>query len=1060
MENKVEIDINGALGSIQSLIGSLDTLNSSLTKVLNNTGVSTLSNEITQIKNEANGINPVFNKLKELQSELRKSGDSKLAIQIKEYTQELYKTQSSTADEKIKEVRQLIEKKLGSNFLKDFNDSLKNTDDNKKGNAIQSLRKMFNIGAVYTVLRKGFNIAKDLTKANIDMIETYNLFEVSMGKTVDEYGKLDVESSKYYIKALNFQNQMNEKLATNKAELMEYQSMYYSMLKSQGIDLDSSYLMSESLTKAGYDIASLYNLDVEDAMSKLKSGLAGQVEPLRKIGIDISESSLQKVLDDVGIERSVQQLSYAEKEVARYIAIVNQGKQAQGDFAKTMDSSANQIKIFHNQLAELKQVAGAFINNVFGGILVYVNAIIMVIKEILKSFADLLGWDLESSGVNSLDTSIEDIGTNLNDATKKAKEFKKQLMGFDEINNITLPTDNSDSGTNTIGGIDTRLLNNLTEWDNKMDSISGKAQEIRDKMLEWLGFKRNDDGTWKLGEGYTNFEKIKDVVLTIGSLILGWKLGGFISSISEALTKLGLLKGAISKLKAGIGIGLVITSIYFVSNGISGIRNGEITGENLLKSLGGSIGLGVGAGILTGNVMLGLTIGLVGIEFTMMEIGKQTTQYKLYETLKETLGNFGIKVDIGDSLEMYFSTFLCIFEGFKFLGLEEKIIENVKNTLYNVANYIEKIPIIGSSIANGIRSALKIEWNETGNTIKYTTEQAMKDAEPWVKTNAEKLGRNTAQAYRSGISNTESEVSQTTIDIITRANRSATPTATSEGYALGNTFGSSGNRGIASVSLNSGTQQMVNTARQTILNNTLFGEGSNLARTAKTGFSSNSNAYSEGMELGNTLQTGLEDKSLRYTGYSLAQDAKDGFSSNDMEYVGYQATNGIASGMENGKWSIASVATSLGNWALSKFKSIFGIHSPSKVMADEVGKYISLGLAEGIEDETDSVMESIQTLSKGIVVNTKDILVDTNQYIDYGAIKGQVQTQSNITFNDNISNQIATASYEAFCKAMREEGVKVNVEAKTEEGVIFKKVQTEANEYAIQTGENPFPVLA
>ena len=111
LENKVEIDINGALGSIQSLIGSLDTLNSSLTKVLNNTGVSTLSNEITQIKNEANGINPVFNKLKELQSELRKSGDSKLAIQIKEYTQELYKTQSSTADEKIKEERQLIEKK-------------------------------------------------------------------------------------------------------------------------------------------------------------------------------------------------------------------------------------------------------------------------------------------------------------------------------------------------------------------------------------------------------------------------------------------------------------------------------------------------------------------------------------------------------------------------------------------------------------------------------------------------------------------------------------------------------------------------------------------------------------------------------------------------------------------------------------------------------------------------------------------------------------------------------------------------------------------------------------
>ena len=71
--------------------------------------------------------------------------------------------------------------------------------------------------------------------------------------------------------------------------------------------------------------------------------------------------SLETVLNQLGIDRSVQELSYAEKEIARYIAIVQQGGQAQGDFARTMDSSANQIRIFQNQLAELKQVAGAFI---------------------------------------------------------------------------------------------------------------------------------------------------------------------------------------------------------------------------------------------------------------------------------------------------------------------------------------------------------------------------------------------------------------------------------------------------------------------------------------------------------------------------------------------------------------------------------------------------------------------------------------------------------------------------------------------------------------------------
>ena len=514
--------------------------------------------------------------------------ESKVEVQINEAVKSI-----DTLIGSLGTLKSALNNTVGSNSNNKIKD---NVDQATK--TIMALKSAVNFGAIYVGARKLWTNLKGISTEYIDMVETNNLFEVAMGKVIDQYGNLDEAQSKYYTRAMDFQNQMNEKLATNKSELQKYQSMYYSMLKSQGIDLDSSYKMSESLTKAGYDIASLYNLTVEDAMDKLKSGMAGQVEPLRKIGVDISESALQKVLQDAGIERSVQKLSYAEKEVARYIAIIKQAGQAQGDFAKTFESPANQAKVFKNQLIELKQVAGSFIVNAFQPILVWANAIIMVIKEILKSFANLFGYDLGTNGgtyLGEVSDNVDDIGTGLGTATKKVKEFKKQLLGFDEINNIEAPTtsNGSSSGSGGVaGGIDSKLLDSLKEWDNKMESISGKAQEIRDKMLEWLGFERNDDGTWKLKEGLTNFEKIKDVVETIGIALGTWKIASAITNFMKSFGLLGT--GDASKQKGfqiAFGITMLLTGIFAQYKGTQHMLNGDIDLFTLLETV-----LGTGAG--------------------------------------------------------------------------------------------------------------------------------------------------------------------------------------------------------------------------------------------------------------------------------------------------------------------------------------------------------------------------------------------------------------------------------------------------------------------------------
>ena len=461
---------------------------------------------------------------------------------------------------------------------------------------MNAFKKALGLGVIYTGLRKTASIVKDVAKANIDMIETNNLFEVSMGKVVDQYGNLNEESSKYYTKAMNFQNEMNEKLATNKSELQQYQAMYYSMFKGQGINKDASYTMSESLTKAGYDIASLYNLSVEDAMNKIKSGIAGQVESLRTIGIDVSESSLSKILNDVGIERSVQQLSYAEKEVARYIAIIEQAGQAQGDFAKTFESPANQIRVFQNQLIELKQVAGSFIVNAFGGIIVWANAIIMAIKEIIKSIASLFGYDLSSGGSYNLadNVGISDLNSGLGGATKKAKELKKQLMGFDEINNIDPASTSGGSGSSSgvATGVDDKLLNALKEWDNKMSSISGKAQEYRDKILEALGFTKDTNGNLKWSwKNMNNILKVLTVIAGIvgGILIIG-KLTKLVNWLKTLFTVLKTGKGATTTF--GLGLQTIGKIILGLKSGFTNLGSwiSMVVGQyNVFRKSGNSV---------------------------------------------------------------------------------------------------------------------------------------------------------------------------------------------------------------------------------------------------------------------------------------------------------------------------------------------------------------------------------------------------------------------------------------------------------------------------------------
>lgn len=504
-------------------------------------------------------------KLKEAETRFRTLGETAKANKIKEMLQTI---NAETTDVKgsMNELRQYIEKTFGTDALKQFDKELKNIDNStknisKKSNFGKSLKTALGIGTVALGIRKAYNFFKDATTESIDFVETQNLFNVSMGRAVDQYGNLDREASKYYTKAMAFQEKLSDKLKINIEESMEYQALFNAMSKSMGIGDEPSYKISENFTKLGYDLSSLYNIDPENAMQKLRAGLSGQTKPLRDLGLDITQQSLEPLLDELGIERSTKQLSQAEKMIARYIVVLRQASLAHGDFAKTMDSPANQLRIFNAQLTVFKRNVGNLWQGLLGNILPYINAIMMVINELLKMIAKLFGFQVSDQNVNiSAGIGADDLADDLGTATGKAKELKKQLMGFDEINNITLP-DNSSSGVGgaSVGGIDQRLLDMMGEYDNLMDGVSSKANEIKDKIMKWLGF--TGDTVHDMEHLKKTLDTIKIVAGVIGTLILGWKITNFLGNLSSAILKiktfLGIFKGGNKSkgLSEALGVG-------------------------------------------------------------------------------------------------------------------------------------------------------------------------------------------------------------------------------------------------------------------------------------------------------------------------------------------------------------------------------------------------------------------------------------------------------------------------------------------------------------------------
>ena len=308
----------------------------------------------------------------------------------------------------------------------------------KSGQSFTKLGKKALFGAIS--LNKVSSVVSSWISESNDYVENLNLFTVSMG----EYA----EAAKEYAETIG------EAMGIDPSDWMRSQGVFMTLATGFGVVNDRASTMSQQLTQLGYDISSFFNISVEDAMQKLQSGIAGELEPLRRLGYDLSQAKLEATALSLGIDKTVSSMTQAEKAELRYYAIMTQVTTAHGDMARTLDAPANQLRILQAQVTQAARALGNIFIPALNAILPYAIAAIKVLRELANAFANLFGYslpDVDYSGLASVGSDASSASGALDDATKSATKLRKTLLGIDELNVMSDPTSGGGGGSSSYG---------------------------------------------------------------------------------------------------------------------------------------------------------------------------------------------------------------------------------------------------------------------------------------------------------------------------------------------------------------------------------------------------------------------------------------------------------------------------------------------------------------------------------------------------------------------------------------------------------------------------------
>mgnify|MGYP000302798727 FL=1 len=427
-------------------------------------------------------------------------------------------------------------------------------------------------------------LGKAVAKFN-DFYEATDLFHNAMGNLS---GEADTLISK-----------MQGLLGVDPTKAMTYMATIQSLGTSFGLASDKAYVLSKNLTQLAYDEGSYWNKDVAETFTAMSSAISGEIEPIRRLGVDLSQARLQQELLALGFNKQVSSLSQADKAVLRYIAIMKQTANVQGNLAQTIQSPANQIKILKAQLDMLAKSVGSLLYPAMKSILPPLIAAVQLIREFVEWVAKLMGVKVVFTDFTKSADSVGGIGDamdNTADSTKKAaKALKDYTMGFDELNIIDPTQGSSGSGSGASAG------NILGDVDLSGYDMFKQYNEEFAKQIDAIK------------------QKIKDMLPVIGAISAAlalWKITNFLTNIATAISKMTDLQ----KLALSIATVVVEASLVFsFAKGYASSGNPlELLGEVVSAAFGsfvlwrtmGADGVTLGMGIAFVASLAGLTYAL------------------------------------------------------------------------------------------------------------------------------------------------------------------------------------------------------------------------------------------------------------------------------------------------------------------------------------------------------------------------------------------------------------------------------------------------------------------
>lgn len=964
---------------------NIDAIKLNVSSNVDTKGLDKLVRSLKSLKTGAGNVRELTSELKNLKATLKEVGKGSTDIDVKI-------RKSGEAAEKSAKGFDKMATKVGTTAIK--------------------------LTALLVGLRKFATLISNGILESMEYTETLNLFTVSMGEYADN--------------AKKYAEYAGEALGIDPAEFMRNQAMFNTVIKGFGVGADAAAYMSQNVTQLAYDMASLDNITIEEAMQKLNSAIAGELEPVRRVGYDLSQSRLTQMAQDPSnyatmtysineqtgaIEANTEayesnsnavianynDMTQAEKVQLRYIALMKQVPWTQQDLARSLNDPANQLRIFKAQLVQTSRALGNVFIPVLNQVLPYLQAGAMMLKEWLNYLAALAGYELPDMSDRAwIDSDVtdayDDIADDMGSAAGSAKKLKDYLIGIDELNVL-----NPDDGTSGRGsGLDkaysSGLSFNLPGYDFFGEGIKNQAKAIKENLEKIF----KDHSIWD--------------IMYRGGQTLGSKFW----------------EGVFGATPEDLGAAMVAHGDYGKSWGELGAKWFTMGAEEIAQNLAFE-------GLTPEEFAEKMAIMGDADKSPLQMIGEffDLGFHKMFETEhKNPFDTIAYSGGGGSAGKKWFSGFISGMKSRanKFGEALDELVTTAKIGVHGEE--------VGAAFAEAIHSTKPKFEDAMANIKSAITSPFTSDLSGF-----EKIGNSVSLFIHNGLMARKSNLHNASVEL-----HDVVLHGISNHGQYGE-FGTIGHQVV--VSFRNGIRGMhneVEVACHDIYNNAVNGISNNGHYNAFTnvghwiGYSFNQGIYDRGGE-------------ARSAGGNLYSNAASGASNNGnygtFHAIGRNIGNGMAEGIHSHDVlnNLRNSVSDASNTVKDTLKNIFKIHSPSK-WAEEMGVFVIEGFNIGISEEESKTLKVMDNWARTVTDSVSNIALNPGNF-SLPAINQEVSASVQATADSSFGN-IAVGIYEAVANALSSEDRTPEFKIMLDGRELYSSMQAEGRARGYQMSNNGF----